>query len=150
MALVARSLKPKPAPSALPGQKQPPQPETARPRQVCKPAVASIFASLWNKPVHRPETRTLQDTNDRFLANIQRGGSYSVVPRIPGGEITPAKLKRMCEVAEKYGLYMKITGAQRMDMFGAPVHALPDIWEELVNAGASTHTHTRAISGRVH
>ncbi len=89
--------------------------------EVCKPAVASILASLWNENVLAPEHATLQDTNDRFLANIQRGGLYSVVPRVPGGEITPEKLIVLGEVARKYGLYTKITGGQRIDMFGAPV-----------------------------
>ena len=86
--------------------------------EICKPAVASILASLWNENV--VEHTTLQDTNDRFLANIQRGGTYSVVPRVPGGEITPEKLIVLGQVAKKYGLYTKITGGQRIDLFGAP------------------------------
>jgi nitrite reductase (NADH) large subunit len=112
--------------------------------EVCKPAVASILASLWNENiVHHT---TIQDTNDRFLANIQRGGTYSVVPRVPGGEITPDKLIVLGTVARKYGLYTKITGGQRVDLFGAPVHLLPDIWEELVNAGfESGHAYGKAL-----
>ena len=85
--------------------------------EICKPAVASILASLWNENVL--EHTTIQDTNDRFLANIQRGGIYSVVPRVPGGEITPDKLIALGTVAKKYGLYTKITGGQRIDLFGA-------------------------------
>jgi nitrite reductase (NADH) large subunit len=108
--------------------------------------VASILASLWNENVLEPAHATLQDTNDRFLANIQRGGLYSVVPRIPGGEITPEKLIVLGEIARKYGLYTKITGGQRIDMFGAPVHRLPDIWADLVAAGfESGHAYGKAV-----
>jgi NAD(P)H-dependent nitrite reductase large subunit/NAD(P)H-dependent nitrite reductase small subunit len=114
--------------------------------EICKPAVASILASLWNDNVLAPAHATLQDTNDRFLANIQRGGLYSVVPRVPGGEITPEKLIVLGEVARKYGLYTKITGGQRIDMFGAPVHLLPDIWAALVAAGfESGHAYGKAV-----
>ena len=80
----------------------------------------------------------LQDTNDRFFANIQRGGTYSVVPRIPAGEITPDKLIVIGQVAKKYDLYTKITGGQRIDMFGAKLNDLPNIWEELIDAGFET------------
>lgn len=112
--------------------------------ETCRPAVASILASLWNENVL--DHAELQDTNDRFLANIQRGGTYSVVPRIPGGEITPEKLIVLGEIAKKYGLYTKITGGQRIDMFGAPSHQLPDIWEELVDAGfESGHAYGKAM-----
>ena len=83
--------------------------------EICKPAVASILTSLWNESVLDKPHATLQDTNDRFLANIQRGGLYSVVPRVPGGEITPEKLIVLGQVARKYGLYTKITGGQRVD-----------------------------------
>jgi nitrite reductase (NADH) large subunit len=114
--------------------------------EICKPAVASILASLWNDHVLKAEHATLQDTNDRFLANIQRGGLYSVVPRVPGGEITPEKLIVLGEVAQKYGLYTKITGGQRVDLFGAPVHRLPDIWKDLVDAGfESGHAYGKAL-----
>jgi nitrite reductase (NADH) large subunit len=112
--------------------------------EICKPAVASILASAWNEPV--PEHATIQDTNDRFLANIQRGGTYSVVPRIPGGEITPAKLIAIGRIARKYNLYTKITGGQRIDMFGARVDQLPDIWEELIAEGfESGHAYGKAL-----
>ena len=112
--------------------------------EICKPAVASILASLWNDAVI--DQSTVQDTNDRFLANIQRGGSYSVIPRVAGGEITPEKLVVLGQVARKYGLYSKITGGQRIDLFGAAVHQLPDIWEDLVNAGfESGHAYGKAL-----
>ncbi len=114
--------------------------------EICKPAVASILASLWNDDIFSDEHATLQDTNDRFLANMQRGGLYSVVPRVPGGEITPDKLVVLGNVAKKYGLYTKITGGQRVDLFGAQVQQLPDIWEELVKAGfESGHAYGKAM-----
>ena len=114
--------------------------------EVCKPAAASIFASLWNESVTDGPHHTLQDTNDRFLANMQRGGLYSVVPRVPGGEITPDKLIVLGRVAKKYGLYTKITGGQRVDLFGAQLHQLPSIWEELVAAGfESGHAYGKAL-----
>lgn len=114
--------------------------------EVCKPAVASILASLFNDNILDREHQTLQDTNDRFLANMQRGGLYSIVPRVPGGEITPEKLIALGRVAKKYGLYTKITGGQRIDLFGAQVHQLPDIWEELVAAGfESGHAYGKAV-----
>lgn len=114
--------------------------------EICKPAVTSILASLWNEDILKPEHETLQDTNDRFLANMQRGGLYSIVPRVPGGEITPAKLATIARVADKYNLYTKITGGQRIDMFGARMQDLPDIWEELVNAGfESGHAYAKAL-----
>lgn len=114
--------------------------------EVCKPAVASILASTWNEMVLKPSHAALQDTNDRFLANIQRGGTYSVVPRIPGGEITADKLIVIGEVAKKYNLYCKITGGQRIDLFGAQVHELPEIWEILINAGfESGHAYAKSL-----
>jgi nitrite reductase (NADH) large subunit len=114
--------------------------------EVCKPAVASILASLWNELILEKGNATAQDSNDRFLANIQRGGTYSVVPRIAGGEITPQKLIAIGQVAEKYGLYTKITGGQRIDMFGAHVGDLPAIWEELIAAGfESGHAYGKSL-----
>ncbi|UYQ93378.1 nitrite reductase large subunit NirB [Chitinophaga horti] len=114
--------------------------------EVCKPVVVSIIASLWNEMVLVKGNDTAQDSNDRFLANIQKGGTYSVVPRIPGGEITPQKLMVIGRVADKYGLYTKITGGQRIDMFGAHVSDLPNIWEELINEGfESGHAYGKAL-----
>ncbi|ANF58558.1 nitrite reductase large subunit NirB [Halotalea alkalilenta] len=105
---------------------------------ICKPAVASILASNWNRPILDPALAPLQDTNDAFMANMQKDGTYSVVPRIAGGEITPDKLIVLGEVAKKYDLYTKITGGQRIDMFGAELHQLPSIWAELLAAGFET------------
>ncbi|HEY9197077.1 MAG TPA: nitrite reductase large subunit NirB, partial [Mucilaginibacter sp.] len=112
--------------------------------EVCKPVVASILSSLWNDVIVKQEV--IQDSNDRFLANIQKGGTYSVVPRIAGGEITPDKLIVIGQVAKKYGLYTKITGGQRIDMFGAHLSDLPLIWEELIDAGfESGHAYGKAL-----
>ncbi|GAB3963603.1 hypothetical protein GCM10027615_04370 [Plantactinospora veratri] len=113
---------------------------------ICKPAVASILASLGNGYVLDGEQAALQDTNDHFLANIQRDGTYSVVPRIPGGEITPEKLIVIGEVARDFQLYTKITGGQRIDLFGARVEQLPQIWRRLVDAGfESGHAYGKAL-----
>jgi nitrite reductase (NADH) large subunit len=113
---------------------------------ICKPAVASILASQYNEFVLRPDKAALQDTNDYYLANMQKDGSYSVVPRIPGGEITPDKLLVIGQVAKKYGLYTKITGGQRIDLFGAQVNQLPAIWGELIDAGfESGHAYGKAL-----
>ena len=119
---------------------------TGRGCNICKPAVASILASIGNGHVLDGELAALQDTNDHFLANMQRNGTYSVVPRIPGGEITPAKLKVIAEVAEEFELYTKITGGQRIDLFGATVDQLPLIWKRLVDAGfESGHAYGKAL-----
>lgn len=112
--------------------------------EVCKPVMSSILASVYAETANRKPVA--QDSNDRFLANIQKGGSYSVVPRIPGGEITPDKLLVIGRVAKKYGLYTKITGGQRIDMFGAHLSDLPAIWEELLEAGfESGHAYAKAL-----
>ncbi len=112
--------------------------------EICKPLTASLLASIYNEPaiVHD----TIQDTNDRFLANIQRGGTYSVIPRIPGGEITADKLLVIAQVAKKYELYTKITGGQRIDLLGARLDQLPPIWEELIAAGfESGHAYAKSL-----
>jgi nitrite reductase (NADH) large subunit len=114
--------------------------------ELCKPPVASILASLWNEIILKKGNDTAQDSNDRFLANIQKGGTYSVVPRIPGGEITPDKLIVIGQVAKKYNLYTKITGGQRIDLFGAHLSDLPNIWEELIDAGfESGHAYGKSL-----
>ncbi|MFE4674533.1 nitrite reductase large subunit NirB [Streptomyces sp. NPDC056721] len=119
--------------------------------EVCKPAVGSIIASLAptigaEGHVLDGEQAALQDTNDHFLANLQKNGSYSVVPRIPGGEVTPEKLIVIGEVARDFGLYTKITGGQRIDLFGARVEQLPLIWARLVDAGfESGHAYGKAL-----
>jgi nitrite reductase (NADH) large subunit len=114
--------------------------------EICKPAVASILASTWNEHILDKDKVHLQDTNDRFLANLQRDGTYSVVPRVPGGEITPEQLLVIGRVAQRFDLYTKITGGQRIDLFGARVEQLPAIWRELVAAGfESGHAYGKAV-----
>lgn len=102
---------------------------------ICKPVVASILASTSSGHILDGEEASLQDSNDHFLANIQKNGSYSVVPRVPGGDITPEQLILIGEIARDFGLYTKITGGQRIDMFGAAVDQLPEIWRRLVDGG---------------
>ena len=113
---------------------------------ICKPAVASILASCWNEHVLKPAHASTQDTNDYYLANIQRNGTYSVIPRIPGGEITAARLIAIGEIAQRFGLYTKITGGQRIDLLGARVEQLPAIWSHLIAAGfESGHAYGKAL-----
>jgi nitrite reductase (NADH) large subunit len=114
--------------------------------EVCKPAVASMLASRAGGYILEGEQAALQDTNDHFLANLQKDGTYSVVPRVPGGEITPEKLIVLGEVARDFGLYTKITGGQRVDLLGASVDQLPAIWRRLVDAGFETgHAYGKAL-----
>lgn len=112
--------------------------------ELCKPAVASILASIYNENVM--DHFKIQDTNDYYMANMQKNGTYSVVPRVPGGEIFPEQLIRLGEVAKKYDLYTKITGGQRVDLFGAQANDLPAIWEELIEVGFETgHAYAKSL-----
>ncbi len=112
--------------------------------EICKPAIASIFSSLWNNLIlEQPE---ILDTNDTFLANIQKNGTYSIVPRVAGGEITAEQLIALGQIAKKYNLYTKITGGQRIDLFGARLEELPLIWEKLIVAGFETgHAYGKSL-----
>ena len=113
---------------------------------ICKPAVASILASCWNDFVLSPKNAPLQDSNDHFLGNIQKDGTYSIVPRVPAGEITPDQLIVIGQIAKRHQLYTKITGGQRIDLFGAQAHELPKIWRELVDAGfESGHAYGKSL-----
>ena len=114
--------------------------------EICKPTVASILSSCWNDYVLKPELTPLQDSNDYYLGNIQKDGTYSVVPRVPGGEITADKLIVLGQVAKEFNLYTKITGGQRVDLFGARMEQLPDIWTQLVQAGFETgHAYGKSL-----
>ena len=114
--------------------------------EICKPAAASILASVWNDYILKPDHVALQDTNDIFLGNMQKDGTYSVVPRMPGGEVTPDKLIVIGEVAKEYNLYTKVTGGQRIDLFGARVDQLPAIWKRLIDAGMETgHAYGKSL-----
>jgi nitrite reductase (NADH) large subunit len=113
---------------------------------ICKPTAASLLASCWNEYILEKPLHGLQDTNDYFMGNMQKDGTYSVVPRIAGGEITPEKLIVLGEVAKKYQLYTKITGGQRIDLFGARSEQLPLIWQELIDAGFETgHAYGKSL-----
>lgn len=113
---------------------------------ICKPVVASILASTGSDHILEGEQASLQDSNDHFLANIQKNGSYSVVPRVPGGDIKPEHLILIGQIAQDFGLYTKITGGQRIDMFGARVDQLPEIWRRLVDGGMeSGHAYGKAL-----
>ena len=113
---------------------------------ICKPTAASILASCWNEFVLKKDLASLQDSNDYYLGNIQKDGSYSVVPRMPGGEVTPDGLIAVGQIAKQYGLYTKITGGQRVDLFGARVEQLPAIWEALIAAGfESGHAYGKSL-----
>ncbi len=113
---------------------------------ICKPTIASILATCWNDHILDDQHHVLQDTNDYFMANMQKDGTYSVVPRVAGGEITPDKLIVLGQVAKKYDLYTKITGGQRVDLFGARAETLPLIWRELIDAGfESGHAYGKAL-----
>lgn len=114
--------------------------------ETCRPVVASILASLSNGYVLDGDQGSLQDTNDHSLANMQRNGTYSVVPRIPGGEVLPSQLIALGQIAEDFNLYTKITGAQRVDLFGAQLHELPEIWRRVIDAGMeSGHAYGKAL-----
>ena len=114
--------------------------------EVCRQAVGSILASYWNDYILEKEHLSLQDTNDTFLANMQKDGTYSVVPRMTGGEVSPDGLISIGQIAKKYKLYTKVTGGQRVDMFGARVDQLPLIWQELIDAGfESGHAYGKSL-----
>ncbi|NKY86775.1 nitrite reductase large subunit NirB [Nocardia veterana] len=113
---------------------------------ICKPAVASILASTSSDHILDGEQAALQDTNDHFLANLQKNGTYSVVPRMPGGEVTPEQLIEIGQIAKDFGLYVKVTGGQRIDLFGARVEQLPQIWQRLVDKGMeSGHAYGKSL-----
>ena len=119
---------------------------TGRGCEVCRPTIASILASLSNGYVLDGDQAGLQDTNDHHLANMQRNGTYSVVPRIPGGEVLPDQLIALGQIAKDYDLYTKVTGGQRIDLFGAQLHDLPAIWRRVLDAGMeSGHAYGKAL-----
>lgn len=106
--------------------------------EVCKPTIGSILASCWGEHILKPQHLALHDTHDNFLGNMQKDGTYSVIPRMAGGEVTPEALEVLAQVAKQYGLYTKITGAQRIGLFGAQKDDLPAIWRQLIAAGYET------------
>jgi nitrite reductase (NADH) large subunit len=108
----------------------------------CKPALAYLVSEL-NSNRHREE-RDARFINDRVHANIQNDGTFSVVPRIYGGVVTPDELRRIADVAERYEVRMvKITGGQRIDLLGVPKEQLPDVWRDL--GMPSGHAYAKAV-----
>jgi len=107
-----------------------------------KIGLASLLKSLW--PGEYEDERDARFINDRVHANIQKDGTFSVVPRIYGGVTSPAELRRIAEVAEKYNVPMvKITGGQRLDLLGVKKEDLPSMWKDL--GIPSGHAYTKAF-----
>ncbi|MRS89173.1 nitrite reductase small subunit NirD [Enterobacteriaceae bacterium RIT714] len=114
--------------------------------EICKPLVGSVLASCWNEYLLKPAHLPLQDTNDRYFANIQKDGTYSIVPRMPAGEVSADGLIAIGQIAKRYQLYSKITGGQRIDLFGATLDQLPEIWQALIEAGFETgHAYGKSL-----
>ena len=114
--------------------------------EICKPLVGSLLASCWNEYLLKPAHLPLQDTNDRYFANIQKDGTYSIVPRMAAGEVTADGLIAIGQIAKRYQLYSKITGGQRIDLFGARLEQLPEIWQQLIDAGFETgHAYGKSL-----
>jgi nitrite reductase (NADH) large subunit len=107
-----------------------------------KPGLASLLRSIWG--AQYDDERDARFINDRVHANIQNDGTFSVVPRIPGGVTSPALLRRLADVAEKYNVGMvKITGGQRIDLLGIKKEDLPGVWRDL--GMPSGHAYTKAF-----
>lgn len=95
-----------------------------------KPALASLLATLWHKEYD--DERDARFINDRVHGNIQKDGTFSVVPEMPGGVCTPEELRRIADVAVKYSVpLVKVTGGQRIDLVGVPKDQLPAVWRDL-------------------
>lgn len=108
----------------------------------CKPGLAYLVSEI-NHNRHREE-RHARFINDRVHANIQRDGTFSVVPRMRGGVTTPEELRRIADVAEKYQVpLVKLTGGQRIDLLGVRKEQLPAIWEDL--GMPSGHAYAKAV-----
>jgi nitrite reductase (NADH) large subunit len=115
---------------------------TGRDCGACKPALAYLVSEI-NANRHREE-RDARFINDRVPANIQKDGTFSVVPRMYGGVTTPAELRRIADVAERYDVpLVKVTGGQRLDLLGVSKQDLPRIWEEL--GMPSGHAYAKAV-----
>ena len=107
-----------------------------------KPGLASLLKTVWGKDYE--DERDARFINDRVHANIQRDGTFSVIPRIYGGVTTPAELRRIADVAERHQAKMvKITGGQRIDLLGIPKEKLPEVWRDL--GMPSGHAYTKAF-----
>jgi nitrite reductase (NADH) large subunit len=107
--------------------------------EICKPALSYIVDMVWCGS--HEEDRSARFINDRVHANIQKDGTFSVVPRMRGGVTTPAELRRIAEVAEKYNVPMvKVTGSQRIDLLGVKKSDLPKIWSDLGMPSGQAYT----------
>ncbi|VVM08472.1 nitrite reductase (NADH) large subunit [Methylacidimicrobium cyclopophantes] len=107
-----------------------------------KPGIASLLKSLWKDQYE--DERDARHINDRVHANVQKDNTYSVVPRIYGGIVTPSELRRIADVAERYRVPMvKITGGQRIDLLGVSRELLPAVWRDL--GMPSGHAYTKAF-----
>jgi len=107
--------------------------------EVCKPALSYMVDVVWCG--EHDEDRSARFINDRVHANIQKDGTFSVVPRMRGGVTSPAELRRIAEVAEKYNVPMvKVTGSQRLDLLGIKKSDLPKVWAELGMASGQAYT----------
>jgi nitrite reductase (NADH) large subunit len=107
--------------------------------EVCKPALSYMVDMTWCG--EHEEDRSARFINDRVHANIQRDGTFSVIPRIRGGVTSPAELRRIADVAEKYDVRMvKITGSQRIDLLGVAKADLPKIWADLGMPSGQAYT----------
>jgi nitrite reductase (NADH) large subunit len=107
-----------------------------------KPGLASLLRTIWGERYE--DERDARFINDRVHANIQNDGTFSVVPRIPGGVTSPEQLRRLADVAEKYNVGMvKITGGQRIDLLGIKKEDLPGVWRDL--GMPSGHAYTKAF-----
>ncbi len=98
--------------------------------EVCKPALSYLIDMVWCGG--HEEDRSARFINDRVHANIQKDGTFSVVPRMRGGVTSAAELRRIADAAEKYAVRMvKVTGSQRIDLLGVKKSDLPRIWADL-------------------
>ncbi len=111
----------------------------------CRPALNYYLISTWpHEAVDDPQSRFI---NERAHANIQKDGSYSVVPRMMGGLTTPAELRAIADAAEKYKVpTVKVTGGQRIDLLGVKKEDLPKMWADLAQAGIlSGHAYGKSL-----
>src|SRR5947208_12528326 len=107
--------------------------------EICKPALSYMLDMLWCGD--HDEDRSARFINDRVHANIQKDGTFSVVPRIRGGVTNPDELRRIADVADKYQVPMvKITGSQRIDLLGVKKEDLPNIWADLGMPSGQAYT----------
>jgi nitrite reductase (NADH) large subunit len=107
--------------------------------EVCKPALSYMMDMVWCGD--HDEDRSARFINDRVHANIQKDGTFSVVPRMRGGVTSAKELRRIADVADKYNVPMvKVTGSQRIDLLGVQKSDLPKIWADLGMPSGQAYT----------